>query len=415
MAPSVHPNIFPCVKCSEHFATREEQVAHLETIHDDETPWLCYRCPAATKDLDGLKDHQKMHSKGYNQCYCGLQLPTPDLMARHQKYDHQEQVHRAMRGCERCAYVNYSLIAVSLHMLHEHQQKCEYCLQVFKDEVDLRVHKKQGYDGVCPLKAPEPATDTPEAHTPLGEPSPLLDQDPPLVNELDSPTRPPDRPPLQLDPLPDFSAIPKSQNMHNVRAEDFDPTRRYSQQKPRPGNYRYCPPQVPDSRLLNADPRMLAYGNLLRLAKTMTNEEIMAKANEHRPKPVFVKVNVLADRIQAAYKQEAKIFTDPARGLHTELDEVKEWLVEERRKNGIVNGRRVWGWTPGDGVDSGEVSITALLQQRRLTQTDTISHGQGTFTAPTTTPADHTADIIKVEADDRNFESVKEEFAKPAK
>ncbi|KAH9829130.1 protein odd-skipped-related 2 isoform X1 [Teratosphaeria destructans] len=353
MEPSIHSNIFPCVICSEHFATREEQVTHLRTTHDDETPWLCYHCPTATKDLDSLKDHQKVHSKGYNQCYCGLRLPTTDLMARHQRYDHQEQAHRAIRGCERCAYANDSLIAVSLHVLHEHQEKCEYCLQVFKDEIDLRVHKKQGYDGVCPLKAPEPALDTPQAQTALREPLPLLEQDPPLVKDLDPPIRPADDAPLQLDPLPDFSAIPKSQNMHNVQAEDFDPTRKYLRQKPHPCNYRYCPPQVPDSRLLNADPRMLAYGNLLRLARSMTNEEIMAKANEHRPEPVFVKLAVVKERIQAAFKQEAKIFTDPARGLYTEPDEVSRWLAEERRKNGIVYGRRIWGWTPGDGV-SGE-------------------------------------------------------------
>lgn len=131
-----------------------------------------------------------------------------------------------------------------------------------------------------------------------------------------------------LPPLPDFKALGRP----DLSADDFNPARTYSTHVVSEKSYRECPQQVDVRHLFHADPRMLAFGNLLRLAERFTNSDIMARANAGRPAPVFKTVQSVQSRVNAALKWTAKMNDEP-------LERVKEMLRTVREENGY-GGRR---------------------------------------------------------------------------
>ncbi|KAK1823066.1 hypothetical protein LTR12_002592 [Friedmanniomyces endolithicus] len=123
--------------------------------------------------------------------------------------------------------------------------------------------------------------------------------------------------------------------------EDFNQRTVWLQTKPHPSHYRECPPAdiIPDELLFHADPKMLAYGNLIRLARHYSNFEIWAKANAGRETPVFNSDTTVAVRLKAACKWMAEKMNDPERmpcATRVVLpSEILERLRDERARNGV--------------------------------------------------------------------------------
>ncbi|KAK0894392.1 hypothetical protein LTS16_006020 [Friedmanniomyces endolithicus] len=123
--------------------------------------------------------------------------------------------------------------------------------------------------------------------------------------------------------------------------EDFTQKTVWLQTRPHPSSYRECPPAdiIPDELLFHADPKMLAYGNLIRLACHFSNIEIWAFANAGRETPVFNSDRTVALRLKAACKWMAEKMNDPERvpGATRVLlpSEIAQRLWDERAKNGV--------------------------------------------------------------------------------
>ncbi|KAK0332835.1 hypothetical protein LTS02_009266 [Friedmanniomyces endolithicus] len=123
--------------------------------------------------------------------------------------------------------------------------------------------------------------------------------------------------------------------------EDFHPRTVWLQTKPHPSHYRECPPAdiIPDELLFHADPKMLAYGNLIRLARHYSNFEIWAFANAGRETPVFNSDTTVAVRLKAACKWMAEKMNDPERMPRATSvvlpTEILERLRDERARNGV--------------------------------------------------------------------------------
>ncbi|KAK0935270.1 hypothetical protein LTR29_013135 [Friedmanniomyces endolithicus] len=123
--------------------------------------------------------------------------------------------------------------------------------------------------------------------------------------------------------------------------EDFNEKTVWLETKPHPLHYRQCPPAhiIPDELLFHADPTMLAYGNLIRLACHYSNFEIWAKANAGRETPVFNSETAVAKRLKAACKWMAGKMNDPERIPRATgvvlPNEILERLRDERVRNGV--------------------------------------------------------------------------------
>lgn len=123
---------------------------------------------------------------------------------------------------------------------------------------------------------------------------------------------------------------------------DFDPATVYETTHPSRSSYRERPPLLPDAWLFGADPRMLAYGNLLSLAQRYRNVDIFERVNAGRAERVFNSVQALESRMRSACVWSAEMRTE--RGVPTTAEEVREWVRGERAKVGIfprVVGQRV--------------------------------------------------------------------------
>jgi hypothetical protein len=387
----LNQDLFPCIHCSEHFTSRDAQVDHITTIHLEAKPWLCYHCPASFEAREALQAHQTIHLKGYASCSkdnCGhLVLNSSKSMARHIKHDHEEQWDRFTPKCNLCEFTNGSRVGVSIHVLHFHAEVCKLCGAKFEEKSDLLVHVSKSVLGVCPEDG-RPGPPTPPRQSTLAEYRPasptLLPQvaDPPrplnpisyrpasptllpkyepafnglpftesTLNEptftesafggsqFSAPAPYPASLPFQqtaapvLPPLPDFNFLGRP----DLKPEMFDPRTVYLKGTPSEYTYVHCPEQVSDIHLFRADPKMLAYGNLLRLAMNNSNQQIFEKANKDRPTPVFRDVNSVKRRLDAAYKWSAKWNSPPKRtdGYVATEDTVREWLETERSNRGV--------------------------------------------------------------------------------
>ncbi|KAI6879180.1 hypothetical protein KC334_g17095 [Hortaea werneckii] len=132
------------------------------------------------------------------------------------------------------------------------------------------------------------------------------------------------KPTVELPPLPDFQALGRP----DLTAEDFNPRHDWFSAYATTQAYRACPLEVPIGHLLNADPRMIAFGNLLRLAEQFTTAEIFEKVNEGRDQPVFKNLGSVQSRIRIAVNWTAE-HNDKS------VEEIKSALEDFKRSNGV--------------------------------------------------------------------------------
>ncbi|KAK6382568.1 hypothetical protein LTR65_010478 [Meristemomyces frigidus] len=310
MPSALHSDLFPCTKCPEHFNSRDQQAKHLRVFHGVEDPWLCYRCPLAFPDRARYMEHMTQGHRGkggLSPCGdCRAQLTSDDMLARHVQHDHTEQAGREESQCLKCDFSNNSCVGISIHLLHEHAPRCSFCGMGFIRMVDLALHEEgNGVGGECSAK-PKPRAPTPPPPTPPPPPSPTA----------------------YLPPLPDFAALDRP----DLTPQDFDPKTVYQTTIVTIRAYRPCPKEVPYERLFNADPKMLAYGNILRLAGKYSNRTIFERANASRSQPAFNSVQTVESRIAAALKWTANNNAKP-------LEEIKAKLDEIRAGNGTATRR----------------------------------------------------------------------------
>ena len=135
---------------------------------------------------------------------------------------------------------------------------------------------------------------------------------------------------LQLPPL-NLSTLPASVYQLGFTQDHFDPQAIYESTQANKANYNDIPSDVPDEHLFNADPKQIAYGNILRLAAKYPAAEIYRRVNEGRPQPVFKSPQMVESRIKSAMKWAPDHW-----GNGWNLGAVGTWLEQERAKNGIM-------------------------------------------------------------------------------
>ena len=125
--------------------------------------------------------------------------------------------------------------------------------------------------------------------------------------------------------------LPASIAAHGFTARDFDPATVYSSHQANKNMYRDLPSDLPLDLIFRADPKLIAYGNLLRLATKFSNTEIRRRANEGRPEEVFKSSQTVDSRVRAAIKSAADTW-----GPGWTVDVVEAWLDRERTSNGLM-------------------------------------------------------------------------------
>jgi len=333
MPLELHSDLFPCIKCSAHFASREQQAEHLAG-HDVELSWLCYRCPNALLDRTSYAEHMALCHPGrigYCPCTkCRAPLTSQEILSRHIQHDHT-----GARGCSKCGFQNDSCLGISIHVLHEHAERCTFCGKGFINRVDVVLHMDgKGADGVCPER-PKPRIPTPPPSLPpplSAPPNETLKQLSPFTTPqltFQTSRKPHRQSKPALPPLPDFIVLGRP----DFSAADFDPSVIYESIVAPRKKYRDCPIEVPNEHLLNANPKLLAFGNLLRLAESYSNKDLFENINAGRPQPVFKTVQAIESRISAALD-----FTAENNGKS--IDSVKTFFDRLRQKNGVRTGTR---------------------------------------------------------------------------
>lgn len=452
MNPTTHQDNFPCTKCAEHFDNRQDQAFHLVSIHQVQEPWLCYVCPASFVDQDALKAHR--HPSDYHECghrNCRRHFPSTDMLDRHLKHDHKEQLGKAKRSCLTCGFENESHIAISLHNLQEHSLQCKRCPQKLTKQVDLLVHNKKC--GILAESTQRPAheeslmlNDVPTTIAPhqlhefpdTRDPEPAQHLD---IAERDAsqslgaalnvpqsfsfaqaanlpgftftaqplPALPATAPPRRsLPPLPsDLSTLyPGCQ----LTPQDFDPKTVYESSRSNKNAYKMVPEfsavdgrlQIADAHLFNADPKLLAYGNMLRLACKYTPQQILARVNnKNRPARVFKNYQAVESRIKAAIKHAAD-------SQGESLEDVRGWLKAERAKNAVFIAERAKRAPkrpleePQDApfmlnkrvrFESAQGDVEPVLHPQSMEQaTNSVSPGSTDDVSPSTQRSDYSAE-----------------------
>ncbi|KAK4554337.1 hypothetical protein LTR86_008545 [Recurvomyces mirabilis] len=258
-------------------------------------------------------------------------------MDRHLRYDHA-----AEPCCPTCGFTNESRLGVSVNVLHEHAHRCVECGEGFETEGKLRSHTYTQH--TLPAECKAEARQTQQAIQSLeteghaaakafvdaltsealdtiiaiesgrnhATPTPIDLVDLPTPSTTASPEAigPPQqkRPTVSLPPTPEQTpalssppniTFPITHLAQTFHPADFNPrTIHLGRNIATRHTYRHCPPQNPASILFHADPRMLAYGNLLRLAETHSDAQIMELANAGRPEPVFRTRRALERRLR---------------------------------------------------------------------------------------------------------------------
>ena len=120
--------------------------------------------------------------------------------------------------------------------------------------------------------------------------------------------------------------------MQGYKDDDFDPRTIYESTIPNKNTYMDFPADLDDAHIFNANPKLIAYGNILRLAQKYSDAEIHAMANKNRPKDVFKSDQVVSSRVKAAVLWFAEKYPSTFPGG---VDDVRDWLSMERAKRGI--------------------------------------------------------------------------------
>jgi len=128
--PQGHPDKFPCIECSEHFANAVDRATHLRAAHDIENGFLCHECVSSCSDKarDARHANDHYHSRGSprqmtcSSLRCDYESSSTAVLERHGREDHaRDDSHQAQ--CPECAYHNDSIVGVSVHMLHVHSEE----------------------------------------------------------------------------------------------------------------------------------------------------------------------------------------------------------------------------------------------------------------------------------------------------
>lgn len=125
-----HADRYPCILCSHHFNSQHAQAEHLRVAHNVEDPYICHECPEAFQDWRDFKQHCDQHSRSrfskiLSNCLvltCSYRSSSSEALQRHHKHDQMEDTSHQPE-CSQCSYLNESLAAVSIHMLHRHSQE----------------------------------------------------------------------------------------------------------------------------------------------------------------------------------------------------------------------------------------------------------------------------------------------------
>ena len=132
------------------------------------------------------------------------------------------------------------------------------------------------------------------------------------------------------------ASLPVSIYSYGFTDADFDPSRRYDESlRCSIKSYKEFPDDLLDCHAFNADPRFIAYGNILNLATRHTNAHIFEYVNQRRPKDhdVFRSTGIVTNRLNSAYDWAVK---EGWKGF-TSKEEVKAWIEDERVRNRVKN------------------------------------------------------------------------------
>lgn len=125
-----HPDKFPCIECSSHFANAADRATHMRDTHKIDNGFLCHECVSSCSDQPQSTRHANDHfrsrfSPPQRTCpslKCDYQSSSQDVLDRHRRDDHScDGLHQAQ--CPKCAYHNDSIVGVSVHMLHVHSKE----------------------------------------------------------------------------------------------------------------------------------------------------------------------------------------------------------------------------------------------------------------------------------------------------
>ena len=125
-----HPNKFPCIECSSHFANAVDRATHMRDAHKIDNGFLCHECVSSCSDQSQFTRHANDHFRSRfsppqrtcSSLKCDYQSSSQDVLDHHRRDDHScDGSHQAQ--CPKCAYRNDSIVGVSVHMLHVHSKE----------------------------------------------------------------------------------------------------------------------------------------------------------------------------------------------------------------------------------------------------------------------------------------------------
>jgi hypothetical protein len=125
-----HPDRYPCIQCSEHFASAVGRATHMRTAHGIEEGFLCHECVSSCseqeRDVRHSNDHYRSRfSPAPMACavlMCEYRSTSRELLDRHRRDDHIcNGAHQPQ--CSECDYQNDSVVSVSVHTLHVHSKE----------------------------------------------------------------------------------------------------------------------------------------------------------------------------------------------------------------------------------------------------------------------------------------------------
>jgi hypothetical protein len=125
-----HPDKFPCIECSEHFASATDRATHMRTSHKIDNGFLCHECVSSCGYQPQSTRHANDHFRSRfspprmtcSSLKCDYQSSSQDVLDRHRRDDHCcDGSHQAQ--CPKCAYRNDSIVGVSVHILHVHSKE----------------------------------------------------------------------------------------------------------------------------------------------------------------------------------------------------------------------------------------------------------------------------------------------------
>lgn len=130
--------------------------------------------------------------------------------------------------------------------------------------------------------------------------------------------------------------IPASVYAQGYTDEDFNPRSIHQSTVPNKKSHRDFPPELQDVHIFNANPKYIAYGNILRLARSYSNVQIVELSNKDRKNAVFNNPQTVEHRINKAIQLHAEQHNVPGgEGA------VREWIIRERANLGIrMNPRK---------------------------------------------------------------------------